>query len=479
MTKSTPTCRIQKIKTEVVIDRITSAATPRQNERVPAEATFGPLEMVHSLYTLDTDSEGSVDREIALFDAVLAGMELLEDDYLGGSGSRGSGKIAFRKLKVIFKSRKYYENPQSVPVITLAEDDSVEALREVRLTKSQISGCDPSVGRDFMLKPVTYYLNFRSSLHLGRRGVGLEETEISIPADTLFSAICQTWRTFYGEASLTNFLDQYETGEPFLLTSAFPFAGDVRFFPKPLIVIEDEIKDDDRKKFKNLRFVSEKRFHQIINNEMVASDHDDLIKNQNLINDKKIWIHDDDKGPPTVWKTDKRPRVTLDRQSSASEIWHLGGVKFNKGCGLWFDAKFETEETQRRIETILRVLGDTGIGGERSAGYGLFDFHSKSAESQPESEVNRFVTLSPICPRDADQLDALIQGDDVTYTLEGRSGWIGSAEGSGLRRQQIWMFGEGSVLSGSGAQVGRLVDLKPDSFSHPVWRYGYAWPIKI
>ena len=128
-----------EVKTEVAIDRITSAATPRQNERVPAEATFGPLEMVHSLYTLDSDSEGSIDREIALFDAVLTGMELLEDDYLGGSGSRGSGKIAFRKLRVIFKSRKYYENPLSVPVITLAEGDSVEALRDVNY-QSQISG---------------------------------------------------------------------------------------------------------------------------------------------------------------------------------------------------------------------------------------------------------------------------------------------------------------------------------------------------
>ena len=324
---------------------------------------------------------------------------------------------------------------------------------------------------------VTYYLNFRSPLHLGRRGVGLEATEISIPADTLFSAICQTWRTFYGEESLTDFLAQYEGGEPFLLTSAFPFAGSIRFFPKPLINFKVNA-DHDRKTLKKVRFISERRFHQIVDDKQVVFDSDDLIKGKNLINDGQLWIHSADKCPDTVWKTDKRPRVTLDRQSSASEIWHLGGVKFHKDCGLWFDAKFDTEETQEQIETILRVLGDTGIGGERSAGYGIFDLHRKPAEPRSEAEIDRFVTLSPVCPRDADELNRLIQGD-VGYTLEERSGWIGSAEGSGLRRKQIWMFAEGSVLSGSGSQAGCLVDLKPEACPHPVWRYAYAWPIKI
>ena len=118
-----------EVKTEVAIDRITSAATPRQNERVPAKATFGPLEMVHSFYTLGSASGGNVTPEIAFFDTVLTGMKLLEDDYLGGSGSRGSGKIAFRNLKVIFKSHKHYEDPQSVPVTSIAEGDGVAALQ--------------------------------------------------------------------------------------------------------------------------------------------------------------------------------------------------------------------------------------------------------------------------------------------------------------------------------------------------------------
>ncbi len=118
-----------EVKTEVAIDRITSAATPRQNERVPADATFGPFEVVHSLYTLNSAPAESIDREIDLFDTVLKGMELLEDDYIGGSGSRGSGKIVFCDLELTFKSRKYYENPQSVSVISLAQGAGVAALR--------------------------------------------------------------------------------------------------------------------------------------------------------------------------------------------------------------------------------------------------------------------------------------------------------------------------------------------------------------
>ena len=260
-------------------------------------------------------------------------------------------------------------------------------------------------------------------------------------------------------------------GEPFLLTSTFPFAGDTRFFPKPLIDLNFDAADD-LKKLKRVRFVSDRRFRQIVNGGSIVFDSDDLI------NDGQLWIHDDDKCLHTVWKTDKRPRVTLDRQSSTSEIWHLKAVKFEENCGLWFDAKFEAEEIQTQIETILRVLGDTGIGGERNAGYGTFDLHSELGAPESDQEVDRFVTLAPICPRDTDELNGLIQGD-VGYALEERSGWIGSSEGSGLRRQQVWMFAEGSVLNGNGVQVGRLVDLKPEACPHPVWRYAYAWPIKI
>jgi CRISPR-associated protein Csm3 len=113
-----------EVKWEAAIDRITAAAVPRQNERVPAGAVFSPFEMVYNLFDLNgTGIENDIQWLTHLFKA----MELLEDDYLGGYGSRGAGKIAFRELRVLFKSRAYYEGKIAEPVV-LGEGNTLRDL---------------------------------------------------------------------------------------------------------------------------------------------------------------------------------------------------------------------------------------------------------------------------------------------------------------------------------------------------------------
>ena len=74
-------------KWENVIDRTKGVAEhPRQSERVPAGAVFN-AEFVLNIW--DDDNE---DELMALFEK---GIRLLENDYLGGSGSRGYGQIKF------------------------------------------------------------------------------------------------------------------------------------------------------------------------------------------------------------------------------------------------------------------------------------------------------------------------------------------------------------------------------------------------
>jgi CRISPR-associated protein Csm3 len=89
-----------EIKTEVSIDRITSQANPRSLERVPAGVVFSPFEIVYNVF-----EQRDIDE---WFEVLINGMALLEDDYLGGSGTRGSGKIAFKELSIKMKRASDY-----------------------------------------------------------------------------------------------------------------------------------------------------------------------------------------------------------------------------------------------------------------------------------------------------------------------------------------------------------------------------------
>lgn len=77
-------------KTEVAINRITAKANPRTFERVPAGAKF-KVNMVLNVF------EG--EDEQFLKQTLKQGISLLQDDYLGGHGSRGYGQVEFSELK--------------------------------------------------------------------------------------------------------------------------------------------------------------------------------------------------------------------------------------------------------------------------------------------------------------------------------------------------------------------------------------------
>ena len=110
-------------KTEVVIDRITSAANPRQIERVPAGAEF-ELNLVLNIWEQDGN-------EKELLDNLFKSLELLRDDYLGGNGSRGYGQIAINIENVIEKSTtEYYGKQNATPVdITDRFKDQIQKLK--------------------------------------------------------------------------------------------------------------------------------------------------------------------------------------------------------------------------------------------------------------------------------------------------------------------------------------------------------------
>lgn len=93
-----------EVKTEVNIDRITSAANPRQFERVPAGAIF-QFEMVLTLM------EG--DDEFKFLDLIREGFELVQHDSLGGHGSRGYGAVQFNIDEITKRTMDDYRTGQT------------------------------------------------------------------------------------------------------------------------------------------------------------------------------------------------------------------------------------------------------------------------------------------------------------------------------------------------------------------------------
>jgi CRISPR-associated protein Csm3 len=87
-------------KFENGIDRITSAANPRNIERVPRGAKFR-LNMVYDVEDADMVKEDMANLTLA--------MQLLEDDALGGHGSRGYGQVKLEITSIEVRKIGFYK----------------------------------------------------------------------------------------------------------------------------------------------------------------------------------------------------------------------------------------------------------------------------------------------------------------------------------------------------------------------------------
>ncbi len=101
-----------EVKFENSISRTTAVANPRQIERVVRGAQF-PMQLIYE-FSDEIDS----DTMLQDFRILKEGFKLLEYDYLGGSGSRGYGRVKFLDL-------------DAEPVIGDVNDTLIEQCRTI------------------------------------------------------------------------------------------------------------------------------------------------------------------------------------------------------------------------------------------------------------------------------------------------------------------------------------------------------------
>lgn len=143
--------------------------------------------------------------------------------------------------------------------------------------------------------------------------------------------------------------------------------------------------------------------------------------------------------------------------------------------------RFHEPAYKKPFTQVLRLLGDEGLGLDRTSGKGLFEIENASDGTLPgPPAAQRFLTLSLYAP-EAEEIDhGLLQHSG--YELVQRSGYV---SGLSYRRQSLTMFAEGSVFNGAPfakPQYGATREVLNPAFAasairHPIFRYGYAFPI--
>ncbi len=349
------------------------------------------------------------------------------------------------------------------------------------------------------------------AFHFGEHGIGQEVSRLTWPSDSLYAAVLARLALLHGDDAVKAWVGTADTPKapPFLLTSTFPYAGNVRFFPVPLAALRCEPPEGARHKdLKKARFVSEKIYRRLLNGETLA----DVFGEVKRLHGETVWVLEDEIAALPVqkdgrtgkvlpvetrrfWTMEKRPRVAVGRAPNNSNLFHVGAVHFAEDCGLWFGVQWlntedtrnaeGAEDTEATLKDLLADLGDAGLGAERTSGYGQAKIEKDASLDLPDPAQNdAWTTLSRYIPAE-DEIPAL-QAAAAAYQVARVGGWM---DGRGLRRRAATLLTEGAVLGplDKPAPWGSAVDVRPqpndaDDFTplkHPVWRLGWTVAVGI
>ena len=337
-----------------------------------------------------------------------------------------------------------------------------------------------------------YRLHMAAPLHVGDVGVGKEETLAYLPSDSLFSALAVTWGEMPAHAHVLKALGtEFAVAPPLLITSAFPFAGDVLLLPKPRLAFHPRTDANSAKTFKRVRWISTTIFRALTGGLSQAA-FDRLWAERALLQSDTVWITANERdalahalepsedGKLSLWDSMRAPHVTVDRIRNAGTLFHVGRVHFAARCGLWLLAQGE-DDWLNRTEDALQLLADSGIGGQRSRGNGQFRWEATSdplAGSAPEPS-DYCLLLSRLAPT-VEQMPRLRQAAS-NYQLITVGGFNGTPGDNPVIRKQVRMLAEGSLIAQGAQAPGRLVDVTPDKVSvgHRIYRYGYGYTVPV
>lgn len=328
-------------------------------------------------------------------------------------------------------------------------------------------------------------LDFQGPLHLSRGTESYDQSEEILHSDTLKSALFSSLMELGMEAG-ESFWDSFR------MSSAFPYLGELHFYPKPQSLLPFRLSDEQghgkehfRKDLKKISWLEESLLERCLQGndfELPINSIEGAFACQDK--DGAQRLHQQ-----IPYEHELAERVTVSRQpvkdGKQAEPFYFDRWHFAPEAGLHF--LITPPEDAQMLQTALRLLGDNGLGADRSVGCGHFHFdpdrHWEEISLQVPDEASSHLALGLYNPSREELEQARLE--DSAYRLIRRGGYIaspGRPELLNLRKRSASFMQEGSIISGP-APIGRLLDLRPRSSAeeslpeaardmHPIWREG-------
>ena len=295
-----------------------------------------------------------------------------------------------------------------------------------------------------------YKLHFAGAVHFGEGG--LTKSADTLMADTVFGALCSE-AAMQGDGILEKFVGYADAGN-ILISDGLPFIGQDLYVPKPVMEVQGTEEGDSRikKALKKLRYIPSNRLDSYLQGEMD-------------ITAEAKHFHEG------FAVSDMIEKVTVP-EYEVTRPYAVAVKRYKEGSGLYLCVGYDDEDARTLFEVLLEQLSYSGIGGERSSGYGRFDWTAEENEDLSgkllATDAEQYMSLSVCLPNDA-EMDEVMGG--ASYMTVRRGGWVSSTTYADTlrKKKEIYMLAAGSVFDRR--FEGGIYDVS-DGGRHPVYRYG-------
>jgi len=311
-----------------------------------------------------------------------------------------------------------------------------------------------------------------------------DRVDLIYHSDALFSAVCSAMSQL-GLAQEWLESTAISVAPAVRFSSFFPFAGDTLLVVPPRSLWPPP--ESTKIRYKGAHFVP----LSVIETLLSESASDKAIAEDRWTVDGEsecLVPSNPGRGP---FRVALRSSAGVDRLNNAAvEIHSTACLEFARGAGLWTIVQFAdgaaASRWQEPVRSALLLLDDSGLGGERSRGWGRSEAPEWQAWTPPQASSLLVPGTEPATDRAHWLLSLYTPAEnDVVdwkrgnYATVSRRGRIESTARWGEPKQPTTMIAEGSVLLAANELRGSASNVAPEGFPHPVYRAGFAVTVPI